>query len=82
VLREEVQQLRPMVGRLAHLEEALDHVHALLNAESDEEVKAARRRARAFLRRLRPQPGDTINEMQSEISKRRVLRDFEDSEPA
>lgn len=51
--REEAACLRPMVARLAHLEEALDHIHALLHARMGEERKAAERRARAFLNRMR-----------------------------
>lgn len=54
--RGELHQLRSMTARLAHLEEALDHIHALLAAlRSDDaaEIKAAERRAQAFLRRMR-----------------------------
>ena len=51
--RDEAASLRPMVARLAHFEEALDHIHALLHAQMGEERKAAERRARAFLNRMR-----------------------------
>jgi hypothetical protein len=51
--RDEAASLRPMVARLAHFEEALDHIHALLHAQMGEERKAAERRARAFLSRMR-----------------------------
>jgi hypothetical protein len=51
--RHEAASLRPMVARLAHFEEALDHIHALLHADTVEEKNAAERRARAFLHRMR-----------------------------
>lgn len=59
----------------AHLEEALDHIHALLNADGDVERQAAERRARAFLRRMRPEIGDIRNQRQAvrsagELAKR------------
>jgi hypothetical protein len=48
-----------------HLEEALDHLHALLNANDGAERDAAERRARAFLRRMRPSIGDIRNHRQT-----------------
>jgi len=54
-LHGEISQLRPISARVAHLEEALDHIHALLNAEGEAERRAAERRARAYLRRMRPE---------------------------
>jgi hypothetical protein len=57
-LRAEATSLRPLMIHAAHLEEALDHLHALLHSGSDLEREAAERRAAAFLRRMRPQIGD------------------------
>lgn len=57
-LRTEATSLRPLMIHAAHLEEALDHLHALLHSESDLERAAAEKRAKAFLRRMRPQIGD------------------------
>lgn len=73
--RDEVSSLRPAVARLAlreaHLDEALDHIDGLLNSDTAEELKAARRRARAFvnrLRRLTDATGTMMNEVQREQS--------------
>jgi len=60
-----------------HLEEALDHLHAVLNAEGDAERRAAERRARAFLRRMRPGIGDLRNNAQAAESARRLANDIE-----
>ena len=49
---------------LIHLEEALDHIYALLNSDNDIERGAAEKRARAFLRRMRPEIGDLRNQRQ------------------
>lgn len=57
-LRSEAASLRPLMVHAAHLEEALDHLHALLHSETDLEREAAEKRAKAFLRRMRPQIGD------------------------
>lgn len=57
-LRAEATSLRPLMVHAAHLEEALDHLHALLHSDSDLERAAAEKRAKAFLRRMRPQVGD------------------------
>lgn len=51
--RREIAALRPMESRLAHLEEALDHIHALLSSRTAAEKRAAERRARLFLGRMR-----------------------------
>lgn len=59
---------------LVHLEEALDHIHSLLNAESDDERKAAERRARAFLRRMRPEIGDIRNQRQARRSAEELAK--------
>lgn len=55
-LRREVTDLRGLTAKAAHIEEALDHIHALLHAEGVAEMQAAARRAAAFLRRMRPDP--------------------------
>lgn len=57
-LRAEAVSLRPLMIHAAHLEEALDHLHALLHSDTDLERVAAEKRAAAFLRRMRPQIGD------------------------
>lgn len=75
-LREEVATLRPINARIAHLEEALDHIHALLNAEGDLEMRSARRRAKAYLRRMRPEVGDLRNAAQAQESAKNILGDL------
>lgn len=74
-LRAEAAGLRPLMIHAAHLEEALDHLHALLHAEDDLELRAAERRAKAFLKRMRPEPGDKRNAVQTDISAARVIDD-------
>lgn len=74
-LRTELVQLRPLSVRVAHLEEALDHIHALLHADGDAERGAADRRARAFLRRMRPDIGDLRNAAQISESAKRFAKD-------
>jgi hypothetical protein len=77
--RDEVAALRPTVARLAmreaHLDEALDQIDGLLNSDTAEEMKAARRRARAFvnrMRRLADANGTIRNEAQVAISSASV----------
>lgn len=48
--RQEVAELRPVAARLAHFEEALDHIEALRYGG-----EVARRAATIFLRRFRPE---------------------------
>lgn len=63
----EANDLRGLQAHLAHFEEALDHIHALLNASGAAEKRAAERRARAFhnrMRRLSDARGAIINEVQ------------------
>lgn len=74
-LRSEIAELRPASARVAHLEEALDHIHALLHAEGDIERRAAERRAKAYLRRMRPEIGDLRNSAQRGVSASRVIKD-------
>lgn len=78
-LRSEIAELRPASARVAHLEEALDHIYALLHAEGDIELRAAQRRAKAYLRRMRPEIGDLRNTAQAATSAQRVIRDIEDT---
>ncbi|HEV7658843.1 MAG TPA: hypothetical protein VGO55_03255 [Allosphingosinicella sp.] len=78
--REELSGLRPLMAKMAHFEEALDHIHALLAAmrsESEPELKAAERRAQAFLRRMRgdEQKGEERQAVQRKLSARRVVGD-------
>lgn len=74
-LRAEAADLRPLMVHAAHLEEALDHLHALLHAEGELERKAAERRAKAFLKRMRPEPGDKRQAVQTEISAANLIAD-------
>lgn len=87
-LRDELHEARQKVvdylelkEKLAHLEEALDHIYAMLNAEGDVEVGAAQKRAQAFLRRMRPDPvqakGEQRQDAQRKVSKARIERDAE-----
>ncbi|MFC0305287.1 hypothetical protein [Rhizorhabdus histidinilytica] len=78
-LRSELAELRPIIARVAHLDEALDHIHALLHAEGEAERRAAERRAKAFLRRMRPEIGDLRNSAQAATSAQRVARDIEEA---
>ena len=51
-MRTEIEKLRPMESHLYHLQQALDHLDALLN--EDNNLRAvAEINARAFLRRMR-----------------------------
>ena len=78
-LRQEVTDLRSLTAKAAHIEEALDHIHALLHAEGDAEMRAAARRATAFLKRMRPDPveekGNRRNAVQREISAAHIIND-------
>lgn len=68
--KDELAALRPMAVRLAHLEEALDHIHALLASSTDAECIAAERRAKAFLKRMRgdERSGQRRQEVQADVS--------------
>ena len=52
-LREEVKKLRAMENHFFHFQQSLDHLEALLFAETPEARTAAERAARAFLTRMR-----------------------------
>ncbi len=75
-MRAEVGYLRPISARALHIEEALDHIEALLNPATGPEREAAERRARAFLRRMRPEIGDLRNTAQTHESAKRIIDDI------
>lgn len=52
-LRDEVRKLRAMEQHFYHFQQSLDHLEALLFAETTEAQAAAERNARAFLARMR-----------------------------
>ena len=82
VLKNEVDSLRPLQTRVAHLDEALDHIEALLKSEGEEERKAAERRATAFLKRMRRMAearGTILNEIQREESLRSIPPEMRDT---
>lgn len=73
-LRDEVRKLRSMEHHFYHFQQSLDHLEALLTAETLEAREAAERNAKAFLtrmKRLTEAKGALANEAQrlaSEIS--------------
>lgn len=73
-LREEVRKLRSMETHFYHFQQSLDHLEALLTAETFEARAVAERNAEAFLirmRRLNEAKGTLANEaqrMSSEIA--------------
>jgi hypothetical protein len=70
--RMEAAELHVLQGRLAHFEEALDHIESLMGAKGTDERRAAERRARQFLTRMRRVAeayGAARNEMQIEESR-------------
>jgi hypothetical protein len=78
-LRKEMADQRMLSAKAAHIDEALDHIHALLHADGEIEFKAASRRAQAFLKRMRPDPvevkGAERNDVQRAISASNIKRD-------
>jgi uncharacterized membrane-anchored protein YhcB (DUF1043 family) len=52
-LSKHVASTRELQTLLAHFDEALDHIHALISSDSDAEKAASQRRAQAFLKRMR-----------------------------
>lgn len=65
-MRQEVEKLRPMESHFYHLQQALEHLDALLNMDEHSRV-SVERNARAFLnriRRLEEAKGTIINEVQ------------------
>ena len=80
--KDELASLRPLVAKLAHFEEALDHIHALLAArrsEKEAEIEASARRAQAFLHRMRgdDKKGEQREAVQRELSAKRVVKDID-----
>jgi hypothetical protein len=79
-LRREMVDQRMLSAKAAHIDEALDHIHALLHADGEVELRAAARRATAFLKRMRPDSveakGDKRNDVQTAISAARIRRDY------
>lgn len=75
-LREEIRKLRGMESHFYHFQQSLDHLEALLTADTDEARIAAERNARAFLQRMRrlaEAKGTMLNEAQRMTSGIRVL---------
>ena len=74
-LRDEVKTLRAIEKHFYHFQQSLDHLEAVLFAESPEARALAERSAKAFLnrmRRLTEARGVGRNEQQIEISEDRV----------
>lgn len=75
-LRDEVRKLRSMENHFYHFQQSLDHLEALLFAQTDEERTTAERNARAFLtrmRRLNEAKGTLANEAQRAASEIQIL---------
>lgn len=75
-LREEVRKLRGMEAHFFHFQQSLDHLEALLTAETDHDRGIAERNATAFLKRmkrLQDAKGTVANEAQRIVSEIRVL---------
>lgn len=71
-LRDEVRKLRAMEQHFYHFQQSLDHLEALLFAETPEAQSTAERNARAFLsrmRRLNEAKGTIANEAQRAAAK-------------
>lgn len=85
--RRELGELRPLITRLAHFEESLDHLHALLAAHRSGnavEIQAAERRASAFLSRMRGDAakGEMRQAVQTVISAQRIVEDVKGADAA
>lgn len=77
-LRDEVRKLRAMENHFYHFQQSLDHLEALLFADTPEARAAAERNARAFLtrmRRLNEAKGTITNEVQRASSAVHLLGD-------
>lgn len=71
-LRDEVRKLRAMEQHFYHFQQSLDHLEALLFADSVDARETAERNARAFLsrmRRLNEAKGTIANEAQRATAK-------------
>lgn len=76
-VRQELADYRIISARAAHMEEALDHLEAILMADGEAERLGAEKRARAFLKRMRPTIGDLRQEKQKSESARNLAQDTE-----
>jgi hypothetical protein len=79
-LREEVKKLRAMENHFYHFQQSLEHLEALLMADTPETRTLAERNARAFLnrmKRLNAARGTITNEAQR-VSSEIALLDRED----
>jgi uncharacterized protein YydD (DUF2326 family) len=75
-LRDEVRKLRAMENHFFHFQQSLDHLEALLFADTQEARVVAERAARAFLnrmRRLATAKGTLANEAQRVASEIEIL---------
>lgn len=82
-LREEVRKLRSMETHFYHFQQSLDHLEALLSAETVEARALAERNARAFLvrmRRLNEAKGTLANEAQRVASEIRIINERPEGE--
>lgn len=81
MMRTEVDKLRPMESHLYHLQQALEHIEALLSVDPD--VRAvAERNARAFLNRMRRMDeakGTIANEIQRQRAAEHLGIDPDDT---
>lgn len=71
-LRDEVKTLRAIEKHFYHFQQSLDHLEAILSADTPEARAAAERSARAFvnrMRRLAEARGNDRNETQTDISE-------------
>lgn len=64
LMRTEVEKLRPMESHLYHLQQALEHIEALLHSDPDSRT-VAERNARAFLNRMRRLEGSSTTNKES-----------------
>ena len=77
-LREEVRKLRSMENHFYHFQQSLEHLEALLFANTAEERSVAEHNARAFLnrmKRLQDAKGTLTNEAQRVASAVHLLGD-------
>lgn len=84
-LRDEVRKLRSMENHFYHFQQSLDHLEALLTADTAEARASAERNAEAFLRRMRrlsEAKGTLANEAQRVASEIQILdRNTKPDEP-
>lgn len=73
-VRQELADHRMVSARAQHLDEALDHLEEILTAEGEIDRKRAEKRARAFLKRMRPTVGDLRQEVQRSDSARELAK--------